>query len=208
MSGGNEKAGFRLTPLHDAYYNHNRQPDNIAKGNRSTTITLFSVALLILIIAAINFVNFSMASVPFRIKGLNTRRVVGATRGSLIWSQLGTTLALVLTAFVLSAGAMSIAATTGIASYISGSLRVQDNPAVLLIGLGAATVTALTAGIFPARYSTSFNPAMVLKGSFSLSARGRNLRSVLVGVQYLISFVLIICALFITLHSSPCRSGI
>ena len=200
MSGGNEKAGFRLTPLHDAYYNHNRQPDNIAKGNRSTTITLFSVALLILIIAAINFVNFSMASVPFRIKGLNTRRVVGATRGSLIWSQLGTTLALVLTAFVLSAGAMSIAATTGIASYISGSLRVQDNPAVLLIGLGAATVTALTAGIFPARYSTSFNPAMVLKGSFSLSARGRNLRSVLVGVQYLISFVLIICALFITLQ--------
>ncbi|HIR63271.1 MAG TPA: ABC transporter permease [Candidatus Coprenecus avistercoris] len=200
MSGGNEKAGFRLTPLHDAYYNHNTQPDNIAKGNRSTTITLFSVALLILIIAAINFVNFSMASVPFRIKGLNTRRVVGATRGSLIWSQLGATLALVLTAFVLSAGAMSIAATTGIASYISGSLRVQDNPAVLLIGLGAATVTALTAGIFPARYSTSFNPAMVLKGSFSLSARGRNLRSVLVGVQYLISFVLIICALFITLQ--------
>ena len=110
-----------------------------------------------------------MASVPFRIKGLNTRRVVGATRGSLIWSQLGATLALVLTAFVLSAGVMSIAATTGIASYISGSLRVQDNP------------------------------AMVLKGSFSLSARGRNLRSVLVGVQYLISFVLIICALFITL---------
>ena len=37
MSGGNEKAGFRLTPLHDAYYNHNTQPDNIAKGNRSTT---------------------------------------------------------------------------------------------------------------------------------------------------------------------------
>ncbi len=200
MSGGNEKAGFRLTPLHEAYYNHNTQPDNIAKGNRSTTVTLFSVALLILIIAAINFVNFSMASVPFRIKGLNTRRVVGATRGSLIWSQLGATLALVLTAFVLSAGAMSIAATTGIASYISGSLRVQDNPAVLLIGLSAAIVTALTAGIFPARYSTSFNPAMVLKGSFSLSARGRNLRSVLVGVQYLISFVLIICALFITLQ--------
>ena len=71
---------------------------------------------------------------------------------------------------------------------------------MLLIGLGAATVTALTAGIFPARYSTSFNPAMVLKGSFSLSARGRNLRSVLVGVQYLISFVLIIYALFITLQ--------
>lgn len=95
---------------------------------------------------------------------------------------------------------MSVAATTGIASYISGSLKVQDNPAVLLIGLCAAVTTALAAGIFPARYSTSFNPAMVLKGSFSLSARGRNLRTVLVSIQYLVSFILIICALFITLQ--------
>ena len=203
LSGGQEDSGFRgfrITGLHDAYYNYNFPPDNIAKGNRSTTITLFSVAILILLIAAINFINFSMAAVPFRIKSLNTRRVIGATRGALIWRQLGSTLLLVLTAFVLSAGVMSVAATTGIASYISGSLKVQDNPAVLLIGLCAAVTTALAAGIFPARYSTSFNPAMVLKGSFSLSARGRNLRTVLVSIQYLVSFILIICALFITLQ--------
>lgn len=186
LSGGQEDSGFRgfrITGLHDAYYNYNFPPDNIAKGNRSTTITLFSVAILILLIAAINFINFSMAAVPFRIKSLNTRRVIGATRGTLIWRQLGSTLLLVLAAFVLSAGVMSVAATTGIASYISGSLKVQDNPAVLLIGLCAAVTTALAAGIFPARYSTSFNPAMVLKGSFSLSARGRNLRTVLVSIQ-------------------------
>lgn len=200
MSNGNEKADFRLTPLHEAYYNQNVSPDNIAKGSRPITITLFSVALLVLIIAAINFINFSMASVPFRIKGLNTRRVVGATRSCLIWTQLGSTFSLVLTAFILSAVVMSIVAATGLASYISCPLRVQDNPAVLLIGLGAAAVTALVAGILPARYSTSFNPAMVLKGSFSLSSRGRNLRSALIGIQYLISFVLIICALFITLQ--------
>ena len=203
LSGGQEDSGFRgfrITGLHDAYYNYNFPPDNIAKGNRSTTITLFSVAILILLIAAINFINFSMAAVPFRIKSLNTRRVIGATRGTLIWRQLGSTLLLVLAAFVLSAGVMSVAATTGIASYISGSLKVQDNPAVLLIGLCAAVTTALAAGIFPARYSTSFNPAMVLKGSFSLSARGRNLRTVLVSIQYLVSFILIIYALFITLQ--------
>ena len=148
MSNGNEKADFRLMPLHEAYYSHNVSPDNIAKGNRPITITLFSVALLILTIAAINFINFSMASVPFRIKGINTRRVVGATRCSLIWTQLGTALLLVLTAFILSTGVMSIIANTSIASYISGSLRVQDNPSVLLIGLGAAALTALAAGIF------------------------------------------------------------
>lgn len=61
-----------------------------------TTATLFFISFLILLIAAINFVNFSMASVPFRIKGLNTRRVVGATRGELVLRQLGTTLVFVL----------------------------------------------------------------------------------------------------------------
>ena len=171
-------------------------PDNTAKGNRPITVTLFSISILILLIAAINFINFSMASVPFRIKALNTRRVLGATRGSLVLRQLGSAIALMLPAFVLSIGVMSVAATSDLASYVSGSLRVQDNWGVLLITLAAAVLTALIAGIFPAHYSTSFNPAMVLKGSFSLSAKGRSLRTSLVGIQYLVSFVLVICALF------------
>ena len=201
FGNGGRDVMARLTGLHDAYYTRDVSPDNIAKGNRQTTATLFFISLLILLIAAINFVNFSMASVPFRIKGLNTRRVVGATRGELILRQLETALVFVLLAFVLGTGMMSLAATSSLASYISGPLRVQDNPDVLLIGLGAAVVTALAAGIFPARYSTSFSPAMVLKGSFSLSAKGRILRSSLVGIQYLVSFVLIICALFISVQT-------
>ena len=176
-SAGGNGLMVRLTGLHDAYYIHDVSPDNTAKGNRPITVTLFSISILILLIAAINFINFSMASVPFRIKALNTRRVLGATRGSLVLRQLGSALALMLPAFVLSIGVMSVAATSDLASYVSGSLRVQDNWGVLLITLAASVLTALAAGIFPARYSTSFNPAMVLKGSFSLSAKGRSLRT-------------------------------
>ena len=199
-SAGGNGLMVRLTGLHDAYYIHDVSPDNTAKGNRPITITLFSISILILLIAAINFINFSMASVPFRIKALNTRKVLGATRGSLVLRQLGSALTLMLPAFVLSIGVMSVAATSDLASYVSGSLRVQDNWGVLLITLAAAVLTALIAGIFPAHYSTSFNPAMVLKGSFSLSAKGRSLRTSLVGIQYLVSFVLVICALFISVQ--------
>lgn len=199
-SAGGNGLMVRLTGLHDAYYIHDVSPDNTAKGNRPITVTLFSISILILLIAAINFINFSMASVPFRIKALNTRKVLGATRGSLVLRQLGSALALMLPAFVLSIGVMSVAATSDLASYVSGSLRVQDNWGVLLITLAAAVLTALIAGIFPAHYSTSFNPAMVLKGSFSLSAKGRSLRTSLVGIQYLVSFVLVICALFISVQ--------
>ena len=195
-----DNADVRLSTLHDAYYARDVDGDNMAKGNRTTTMTLLTVSILVLLIAIINFVNFAMASVPFSIKSINTRRVIGSTRGQQIRAQLWRALGLVLLAFILSTGVMSLVATSSFAHYISGSLMVSDNPHIILIGLGVAVITALIAGIFPARYSTSFSPAMVLKGSFSLSAKGRSLRSVLVGFQYVISFILILCSLFITVQ--------
>ena len=192
---------LRLTRLHDVYWSKDVLTDVSGKGNRSTSIVLLTVAIAVILIAVINFINFAMASVPFRIKGLNTRRVVGATRGCLIRSQLGSAIGLALLAFALSLGVMSLAASSGLASYVSGSLRVQDNQALILLSLGVALATAVIAGIFPALYSTSFNPAMVLKGSFSLSAKGRRLRSVLIGVQYVISFVLLLCSMFIAVQN-------
>lgn len=130
-----------------------------------------------------------------------TGRVVGATNGCLIRPQLGSTIGQALLVFALSIGVMSLAASSTLASYVSGSLRVQDNQALILLSLGVALATAVIAGIFPALYSTSFNPAMVLKGSFSLSAKGRRLRSVLIGVQYVISFVLLLCSMFIAVQN-------
>lgn len=201
-----EQADFRLSHLHDAYYSRDVKNENMAKGNRTTTMTLLTVSILVLLIAIINFVNFAMASVPFSIKSINTRRVIGSTRGQQIRVQLWRALGLVLLAFALSVGVMSLAATSSFAHYISGSLMVSDNLHIILIGLGVAVITALIAGIFPARYSTSFSPAMVLKGSFSLSAKGRSLRSVLVGFQYVISFILILCSLFITVQIKYMKS--
>ena len=195
-----DQVDARLTHLHDAYYARDVDGDNMAKGNRTTTMTLLTVSILVLLIAIINFVNFAMASVPLSIKSINTRRVIGSTRGQQIRAQLWRALGLVLLAFILSIGVMSLVATSSFAHYISGSLMVSDNLHIILIGLGVAVITALIAGIFPARYSTSFSPAMVLKGSFSLSAKGRSLRSVLVGFQYVISFILILCSLFITVQ--------
>ena len=201
-----DNADVRLSTLHEAYFARDMAGDNMAKGNRTTTMTLLTVSILVLLIAIINFVNFAMASVPFSIKSINTRRVIGSTRGQQIWAQLWRALGLVLLAFALSVGVMSLAATSSLASNISGSLRVVDNPHIILIGLGVAVLTAFIAGIFPARYSTSFNPAMVLKGSFSLSAKGRKMRSVLVGFQYVISFILILCSLFITVQVKYMKS--
>lgn len=190
-------SSLRLVNLHDAYYSTDVEYDNMGKGNRFTTITCFTVSLLIIIVAIINFINFSMASVPFMIKGINTRRVLGSTRGRLIGRQVGESLLIAVAAFILSVIVMRALSGTFVSSMISGSLDPSRNFALIGVGAAIALVMVALAGIFSASYSTSFPPAMVLKGSFSLSARGRSLRSIIVGFQYVVSFILIIMTLFI-----------
>lgn len=190
-------SSLRLVNLHDAYYSTDVEYDNMGKGNRFTTITCFTVSLLIIIVAIINFINFSMASVPFMIKGINTRRVLGSTRGRLIGRQVGESLLIAVAAFILSVIVMRALSGTFVSSMISGSLDPSRNFALIGVGAAIALVMVALAGIFSASYSTSFPPAMVLKGSFSLSAKGRSLRSIIVGFQYVVSFILIIMTLFI-----------
>ena len=166
-------SSLRLVNLHDAYYSTDVEYDNMGKGNRFTTITCFTVSLLIIIVAIINFINFSMASVPFMIKGINTRRVLGSTRGRLIGRQVGESLLIAVAAFILSVIVMRALSGTFVSSMISGSLDPSGNFALIGVGAAIALVMVALAGIFSASYSTSFPPAMVLKGSFSLSAKGR-----------------------------------
>lgn len=192
---------LRLTRIHDIYFDRMME-DNLPKGNRTTTNTLFAVSLLIVLIAVINFINFSMASVPFGMKSINTRKVLGSSRSALVARQLLGSLATTLAAYVLSLVLLEALSSSSLASYISGSLRPSDNIPVLLAGLGVSVAAAFLSGIYPALYSTSFQPAIVLKGSFSLSAGGRSLRNVMTGFQYVISFVLASAALYIIVQTN------
>lgn len=187
----------RISSLHDSYYALDIEGDGMGKGKRSTTLILFTISVLIVIIAIINFINFSMATVPFRIKSINTRKVLGRGRAPLIMSQIAETVFLAFIAYLLSLLLFYVFSGTSLSSYISGSLRFQDNMPVLAVSFLLIMLTAVTAGFFPALYSTSFPPAMVLKGSFSMSVSGRRLRSVLVGFQFVISLVLITANFFI-----------
>lgn len=191
---------FRVTRVHDVYYQTN-MPDSLPKGNRFTTDTIFAVSVLLMLVAIINFINFSMASVPLDIKSVNTRKVLGSSRVNLIAGQLAGSFFIVLVAYVLSILLLHVLSGTGLASYISGSLKPADNLSVLLIGLGVAIVTSVLAGFYPALYITSFQPALVLKGSFSLSLKGRALRNALIGFQYGISIILASMALYIWIQT-------
>ena len=187
------RKGFRLSNLHDAHFERDVRA-NIASANKSITISLAAIAILILI-AIINFINFAFAEIPFRIKSINTRKVLGEGRGSLIGRQIVNAGIIALVAFALACLIVHVVSGTSLASYVSDSIALKENIGILAITLGVALLSAVAAGIAPALYSTSQPAALVLKGSYGTSVRGRSLRNALVALQFILSFVFILMAL-------------
>ena len=190
------RKGFRIVNLHDAHFERDVRA-NIAGANKAITITLAAIAILLILIAIINFINFAFAEIPFRIKGINTRKVLGEGRGSLIRCQLLHAGLIALIAFAIACLIMHIVAGTSWASYVSDSLALKDNIGILALMLCVALVSAVIAGLAPALYSTSQPAALVLKGSYGTSVKGRSLRNMLVGLQFILSFLFILMALFV-----------
>ena len=86
------------------------------------------------------------------------------------------------------------------AEILAAPIAPASNVAILVLTIAVALFGAAVSSIYPAFYITSFQPAMVLKGSFGSSRAGRNLRNFLIGIQFFISIVLIICASFVKLQ--------
>ncbi|MBR1695658.1 MAG: FtsX-like permease family protein, partial [Selenomonas sp.] len=194
------RKGFRITNLHDAHFERDVRA-NIPSANKAITITLAAIAALLIAIAIINFINFAFAEIPFRIKSINTRKVLGESRSSLIGRQLVHAGLIALIAFAIACLVMHVVAGTSWASYVSDSLALKDNIGILALMLGVALVSAVIAGLAPALYSTSQPAALVLKGSYGTSVKGKALRNMLVGLQFVLSFLFILMALFVSVQT-------
>ena len=160
-----------------------------------------AIAILLILIAIINFINFAFAEIPFRIKNINTRKVLGEGRGSIIGRQLAHAGLIALAAFGVACLTVHIVSGTSWASYVSDSLKLKDIPGILALTLCVALVSAVVAGIAPAMYSTSQPAALVLKGSYGTSVKGRALRNALVAIQFVLSFIFIIMALYVSVQT-------
>ena len=191
--------GVRLSPVSDLYFESDSQAP-CRQGSVVTTYTLLGIAVLVIVLVFINFVNFFFALVPVRIRTVNTFKVFGAPASSLRFNFVFEAFGLVLIA-LLAAWYVSFALQgTEFASYISASLALSQNLEVVGLVAVVAFVMALAASLYPAWYITSFAPALVVKGSFGGTRSGRRLRTLLLGVQFFISIGLIIATSFIRLQ--------
>ena len=186
-----------LMPIRDLYYDDTLEWSvGQETGNKTSTMTLMIVAALIVIITLINFVNFFFAQVPMRIRGVNTRKILGSSRAALVGRFLAESAVLVAIALVLAVVVVLLFRSSEWAHFISCDLALSKNMVVAVLTVGIALVMTLMAGLYPAMYATSFPPALAIKGSFGMSQKGKSLRYALIGLQFVISIAFIICAMF------------
>ena len=191
-----DRAQPRLTPIADLYFIEDAQPEWF-HGSRTTTYTLIAIAVLILVISFINFVNFFFALIPSRIRAVNNYKIFGAPTAKLRLNFLFETIGLILISLFGAAVIVVLFADTPLKEYISTSVAINDNWSLAgAIALGMI-IFGVVVSLYPAWYITKFSPAFVIKGDFSASRSGRILRYTLVGIQFTISIVMIICSIFV-----------
>ena len=193
--------GVYLRSLKDIHFTHDLQYDFAPKANKQTLLILFAIAIVIIAIAAINFTNFSTALTPMRVKNINTQRVLGARRNTLRSAIALEAVVICFLSYLISILFVFLFSVTPLEKLIDVDLSLSSQ---WLTFAGTALVALLAgvfAGAYPAHYMTSFAPALVLKGSFGLSPKGKKIRNALIGIQFVASFVLIIGATFMFLQN-------
>lgn len=199
-----EKSGnyFRiyLMPLLDIHLHSNRTNELEANGN-AQYVRIFSViALFILLMACINFMNLSTARSASRAREVGVRKVLGSPRIYLIVQFLAESFLITCAAGILAI--LSAWALLPLFNQVSGkelrvtmSMAIWSLPSLFFI----ITIISLLAGSYPAFFLSAFQPVNVLKGKLSTGFKGGRLRSFLVVFQFSIS-VLLITGTLVTYH--------
>ncbi|MFN3851154.1 MAG: ABC transporter permease [Spirosomataceae bacterium] len=197
-----KKAGNRvalgLTPLADIHL-HSNKFFELSPNSSIQYVYIFSaIALFILLIACVNFMNLSTARSVNRAKEVGVRKVMGSARAMLMNQFLSESILMSLIAFILGLGiATLILPFFNDLSAKNLNLSFIQKPLLLPILLGFTIFVGLLAGIYPALFLSSFQPISVLKGKLSNTKKGGYLRSGLVVFQFFASVFLIISTIVI-----------
>jgi len=184
---------IKTQPMLDVHLNNDVSENLQPAGNRKYLYIFSSIALFIILIACINFMNLSTARSAGRAREVGLRKVVGSGKGSLVWQFLAESFFMVIIAMVLALIILELVIPVF-------NKEVQLNLALDYFGdwyiipglLLFATIIGLLAGSYPAFYLGSFKPIAVLSGKVEQGARTGFLRRILVIVQFGISIFIIL----------------
>ncbi|CAA9223351.1 MAG: Acidobacterial duplicated orphan permease (function unknown) [uncultured Cytophagales bacterium] len=186
---------FTLEPLRDIHLHSDAVGDTRSSTDVRYIYVFAGIAILILAIAIVNYVNLSTARTAVRTKEIGVRKIIGSTRGELIVQFLGEAALITFVAFLVAAVMIRLLLAP-FTALTGRSIRAEDfyQPAHLLTLFGLAVVVSLLAGIYPALMLSRITPGEALKSRFTASKGGIITRKSLIVFQFVVSGGLIVCA--------------
>lgn len=187
-----------VLPIGDVHLESNLQFEATAPGNSQYLYIFLGIAVFIIVLAAINYVNLATAQASKRAKEVGVRKVLGSVKKNLVARFLTESLLLSFFAAIIGLGlaeaALQLMSRLGFSNF---DINVYSYPSLVLIILLIALLTGLLAGLYPAFFLTSFKPASVLKGDYRMGNKSKTFRNTLVVFQFVVSLSLAIFSVFV-----------
>jgi putative ABC transport system permease protein len=198
------KEGFntelKFEPLTDVYFSNSESPA-IKRNSKSSVFVFGGIAILILVIAIINYINLSIAQAGRRSKEIAIKKLIGSSKRLLLYQLIFESIALSILASVIAV-VLALLVEPFFNNQMDTTLNLahQFNGSFVLLSLLIIVLTGFISGIVPALVANSFNPVDVVKGRFSFQTR-KSYSKILIAFQYTIAMVLLVSTLSITRQS-------
>lgn len=185
----------RLTPLKDSYFESSTQTDG-SKGYYAMFFFLFFGCIIVIVVGTINFLNCTLVESPMKIRNINTRLVLGAPRSQLRKRLITETIITSVFACLIALGLCALLSQLPketLEKFLSSTNICLLSHWPLALSIIALSIgLGFVAGWYPAKFATSFQPAIALKASFGLTPKGVRLRNILVFFQLLVTMFMVI----------------
>ncbi len=191
-TGDIEDYEYFLQPLSDIYFGSGDiQFLDFDAGNLQTTNTLFYIAVIILLVACINYVNLQTAKGTRRSLEVGVRKVMGAEKGQLVRQFLGESFIITLISAILAVLLIDLS-LPAFNNLTGKSFTIQTllSQGLVLVLISITVISALVSGLYPAFVLSSFKPSQVLKSASAANMSGKSARRTLILVQFGISIFL------------------
>ena len=178
-------------------YLYGHYENGIVSGGRITYVRLFSaIAIIILLIACINFMNLSTAKASTRLKEIGVKKTVGANRKELIIQYILESLSITFLSLLIAIVIIELLLPQ-FNSLTGKAISMNFNPIFILIVFGITIFTGLVSGSYPAFYLSKLNPVRMLRGKLNTSFSEKWIRKGLVIFQFALSIIFIVGVLVI-----------
>ncbi|HRP57587.1 ABC transporter permease [Agriterribacter sp.] len=193
------KFSLQLQPLADIHFNNDYDHDDIRKAHKPTLFGLITIAIFLLIIAVINFINLTVALSIEREKEIGIRKVMGSSNKSIIFQFLVQTFLVVQAAVVIALVISWLVFSVFKGFFPPGVTLDLFNPNTLLFILLVTTFTVLISGLYPANVLSSFVPVISLKSNPTSQKKisKRSFQKGLIVFQFTLSLIFIISSIII-----------